>query len=184
MIAGRAFMLALGLGLVAACGADVSPAPAPIPVPELNVETYRVHIQPMFDRLCAQASCHGDAERSFRLYSRFNLRMEGHELENVLVDDEYEANIAGARGFIEGIPSIHDSELLKKPLRAEAGGLSHAGGIQFYDRADPSYVLLACWLLGGSAEQRGRLAQSLQVARGPVVEGSATAYTCVLMSSR
>jgi hypothetical protein len=67
-----------------------------------------------------------------------------------LTAEELQANLASARTFIEGLDDVTESELLSRPLRRAAGGTSHGGGEQFYDRADAGYVLLSCWLLGGT----------------------------------
>ena len=50
--------------------------------------------------------------------------------------------------FLDEVTEVTESVLLSRPLRMEGGGTAHGGGDQFYDRADPSYVLLACWLTG------------------------------------
>lgn len=147
----RAALGILSCALLLACEpAEESSTPAP--VPSSSRTTYQAHVQPLMDQLCAQTACHGVASRPLHLYSRFSLRMPEHAREPGLVAAELDANIETLTSFLEGLPDLLDTELLTKPLRPEAGGVGHGGGAQFYDRADPAYVLLACWILGGGEE--------------------------------
>ena len=145
---------AIGLCAVVGCGADpVERVDEPTragPPGMLELELLQSDVQPMFDRLCAQTACHGDPARRLFLFSSFGTRL-GSEL-TPLSDDELRANLEACRGFLDGVADVTRSELLSRPLRPEAGGSPHGGGDQFYDRGDPSYVLLACWLTGGRYE--------------------------------
>jgi hypothetical protein len=134
--------------LLAACGGRIE-----VPrreAPELDRATYLMHVEPMTDRLCAQAACHGSDERPLRLHARFAWRAEGAPIASALTAGEIDENLDAFALFLDGDPL--ESELLSKPLRIAAGGSGHRGGGLFYDRADPSYVLFACFLLGGGIE--------------------------------
>ncbi len=145
-IACWAGVLAAGL-LIGSCGSDLG---GPEELPELDLGLLRAEVQPLFDRTCAQASCHGRVQRPFRLFSREGLRLPGHEGDKALAEEELLANLNMSRGFLLGFEDRPErSLLLRKPLPISAGGLKHLGKDPFFDRTDPSYLLLACWLSGG-----------------------------------
>ncbi len=141
---------ALVLALLGAAGCGTEDGP--LALPDLDVEMLRGRVQPMFDRVCAQTSCHGEPKRPFRLYSRFGLRGPAPRRSHVLSETELDANLQMARGFLGSVGTSPESMLLRKPLREAAGGVAHGGGDQFYDRVDPDYLLLACWLEGGGLD--------------------------------
>ena len=149
-----AVLLAVVAGFALSCGGDdesssASVAPRVGAPGTLSVAALRTHVQPMFDQNCAQTACHGDPARPFFLYSKYATRI-GSRFTSSLTDEELQANLESAKKLVDGAADVTDSQLLTRPLRTEAGGTSHGGGDQFYDRADPSYVLLTCWLLGGT----------------------------------
>ncbi len=132
--------------LVVACGDDLD---QPRELPALDVARMEAVIQPIWDRSCAQTSCHGDPNRPYRLYGRLGLRLPGHLGESTLSESESLANLRMSQGFLSATRVPERSLLLRKPLRDTAGGVGHAGGDQFYDRIDPDYLEMLCWLVGG-----------------------------------
>ncbi|MBK6685718.1 MAG: hypothetical protein IPG45_14705 [Deltaproteobacteria bacterium] len=139
----------LWLSALACGGTEAAP---PVVVPILDPTTFEVQVQPMLVRLCAQTACHGADDRAFFLYSPFGARAIRSTDQPALTGAETSANLEACRRQLEASPDLLESPLLKRPLRPEAGGGPHGGGAQFYDRVDPSYVLFACWILGGGAE--------------------------------
>jgi hypothetical protein len=150
----RARWSALAAAVALACGGTDEPllAPSPFAGPpgELSAEMLRADVQPTFDRLCAQTACHGVAEHGLFLYSTHGTRM-GSSL-TALTDDELDANLDTCRAYVRDLDEVTTSLLLSRPLRVDEGGTLHGGGDQFYDRTDPGYVLITCWLLGGTWE--------------------------------
>lgn len=142
--------LLIALAMTACGGDDEQPitmqGPRAGPPGTLNRAALRSHVQPMLGRLCAQTACHGAPERPLLLYSSYGLRQDLSP-PTELTEAEYEANLTSLQAFLD-VEDVTDSELLSRPLRPEAGGTSHGGSDQFYDRSDPSYVLFTCWLLG------------------------------------
>ncbi len=148
------FQFMLFATLVTACGGSTE-APVPDqtyqvgPPGTLSASMLQQRVQPMFDRYCAQTACHGDPERGFFIYSPYATRLDSR-FSVGLTEAELQANLDTARAFTESTLEVTDSLLLSRPLRRAEGGTSHGGGEQFYDRGDPAYVLLTCWLLGGA----------------------------------
>jgi hypothetical protein len=143
-----AWLLAAALGV--GCGPlDARPVVTP---PELDPATFARDVQPMYGRLCAQSACHGDPARSFSLYHPGSLRIDDDWRRPTLSDAELAANLEASRLELVGLEDLLESRLLTKPLRVAAGGTTHGGGEQFFDRGDPDFVILACWLLGGAED--------------------------------
>lgn len=139
-------ILILTLYLVG-CGITRGEPPPEGPSP-LDAAAFEAHVWPLFEAQCAQPSCHGSAERSFTLYGPRALRLGGLGPLAPISAEELSADHQAAYRLLEGLDDPLRSILLLKPLRPEAGGLVHEGGSQFYDRSDPGFLTLACWISG------------------------------------
>jgi uncharacterized protein (TIGR03382 family) len=137
----------------AGCGSDWGRPPLTTTLPALDVDFYRCRVQPVFDRLCAQAACHGAEERPLRIYARgkwrMNERWRGNHVDGApaLTGEEWCRNYDSARSFDGGGAA---SELVTQPLDPLSGGLPHAGFTLFYDTADPELGALRDWLDGAA----------------------------------
>lgn len=140
---------------VNACGSDWGRPPETRSLAALDPAFFRCRVQPIFDRTCAQAACHGTDDRPLRIYSRLKWRIEPawrgtHNAGGgaALTADEWCRNFDSARGFAGG--DSGSSELVTQPLAPTLGGLPHAGFTLFYETTDPDYQTIRQWLDGAS----------------------------------
>jgi len=143
----RAWLAAIALG--AGCALDVPP---PRPLPAGDLAMFAARAQPVLDRACATAGCHGRAERPLALYSPGNRRLDPARtfLIEPLTAAELLANARAIDAFAleplrDELP-IHDCLVLRKPLAVSAGGAGHEGGELFPSRDDRDYQALYAYL--------------------------------------
>ena len=125
------------------CVADPGHQPPP---GTLNADQFRV-IQPVLERGCANPTCHGNAERPWRIYARHMHRADAAATwsDAPLTDAELTANATWTMPFIKHADP-DGSELVRKPLHPSAGGSPHVGGAQYRDRDDPDFAALRAWV--------------------------------------
>lgn len=113
-------------------------------------------VQPVVATRCSNPSCHGTAQRPLELYAVHQHRLDPADvyLDQPLTDAEIEANLLRVCAFLWGAPNARQSELLRKPLAVEAGGMAHEGGTIFGDRDHHEYRVIEAWaddaLAGGN----------------------------------
>jgi hypothetical protein len=106
---------------------------------------FRDDIEPILEAHgCGAGSCHGAPQSDFFLTC-------GDD------DDQVAFNFSQAWAFVNdtgiaGMPQVLDSQLLRVPLAAGAGGRGHTGGDQFPSTEDPEFVTIQGW-----AESVGKL---------------------------
>ena len=86
---------------------------------------------------CSAGACHGAPQSDFFLTC-------GED------DDQQAFNFMQARAFVHdtgtpGAPEVLDSQLLRVPLAAGAGGRGHTGGDQFPTTDDPEFKAIQAW---------------------------------------
>lgn len=131
----------IGLCL-AACNHSSTTAPEPPVAGQtyvLSYDKFAVNVEPILDSLgCDNTNCHGGGAGG-----SFQLSAPAHK------DPHYDFKQARMQ------VSPHDpknSPLVMKPLAAECGGATHAGGSFFFSLDDPNYVALLTWVLSGKFE--------------------------------
>lgn len=118
---------------------------APFPVGDLA--RFETEVQPTLSASCANPSCHGQALRPLQVFAPFQHRLDPALLwrDLPLTQDELTRNQERALALIAGVAAAEESLLLRKPLAAEAGGMSHEGGVVFEDRSDAGWITLHGW---------------------------------------
>ncbi len=110
-------------------------------------ERFAAEVAPVLVRRCGSSACHAtDAEGRSSRRLRFRVDADG-----VIADDAMDDAYASARSFIDTTELPDLSSLLRKAVPASLGGVAHAGGAAFHDRADPAYQSMRAWI----ASERG-----------------------------
>jgi hypothetical protein len=122
----------IGLALVAAIGCESPPPDGP--AARRDFAAFRMTVYPVLLRDCGFPACHGAAGRLLRVWGPGRTRLPGisstPEAFDLPTGDELSASYSLALSFIDdGDPTR--SDLLRKPLAIEAGGVSHAGVDQY-----------------------------------------------------
>ncbi|HEY0481547.1 MAG TPA: hypothetical protein VGD37_28720 [Kofleriaceae bacterium] len=105
---------------------------------QASFDAFKSSVQPILTRHgCTAGSCHGAPQSDFYVTCG-----EG--------DDELAFNFSQAWSFVN--TPVEDSQILRVPLAAGAGGRGHTGGDQFASSSDADYVAIRTW-----AAQIGRL---------------------------
>jgi hypothetical protein len=141
--------VAVALAGTSGCALDV---PLPLALPDGDVVVFAQRTQPVFDRACASAGCHGRAERPLALYSPGNRRSDPARtfLNEPLSDSELLANARAIDAFAleplrDNLP-IDDCLVLRKPLALSFGGAGHEGGELFPSPDDRDYQAVQAYL--------------------------------------
>jgi len=103
-----------------------------------SFDTFKSAVQPILTRHgCTAGSCHGAPQSDFYITCGES-------------DDELAFNFSQAWSFVNA--PVEDSQILRVPLAAGAGGRGHTGGDQFSSTSDSEYALIRAW-----ASQIGKL---------------------------
>lgn len=99
-------------------------------------QTFVDRVQPFLIQSCAFGTCHSSPQADFYLACADS-------------DEQVEFNYAQAAGFV--VPpgsSVEQSEILRRPLSPQVGGVSHTGGV-FFEKGeqDLSWVMLRDWAI-------------------------------------
>lgn len=144
MVRGLA-ILVTALGLVA-CAQDEG-----YEQPNLSLTTFEDEVYPVLIRDCGFQTCHGSAERFFRIWGpgRDRLLSTSNPFDPV-TDQEIELSYRRTVAMVDA-KSPADSILLKKPLSVAAGGAGHLGADRFgrnvyRTQDDPGYLALSRWV--------------------------------------
>lgn len=140
--------------LVVGCAVDNEPDPRPI----LDADEFRCAVEPVLMARCGFYNCHGSELRPFRTYAPNRLRLAPSvpQLAIPLTLEERERNLESARAMAIA-DRAGDTQLLAKPLDADAGGLFHRGksiyrGRDVFTTADDAgYQRITAWLEGAAA---------------------------------
>ena len=142
--------LAAALLVTAACETPVSEFAST----RRDFGAFRSTVYPVLLRDCGFPACHGDPGRFFRVWGPGRTRLPGSgstpEAFDLPTGDELSSSYSLVLSFVND-ESPADSELLRKPLAPEAGGISH-GGVDPYGRniyrtaQDGGFVALAAWV--------------------------------------
>ena len=129
--------------------------------PELAVASpdmaiFQTQVYPILMRDCAFSACHGSSKRFFQVLGpgRGRLLPTTKPLDP-MTPEEISYSYNRTRSMIDA-NDPQKSLLLRKPLATSAGGVGHEG-VDALDRnvygskADPSYVILASWVLAQPA---------------------------------
>lgn len=96
-----------------------------------SYDAFKAQVQPILTTHgCNAASCHGAPQSDFYITCG-----EG--------DDELAFNFSQAWSFVNN--PVEDSQLLRIPLAAGAGGRGHTGGDQFASTSDTDYATIRTW---------------------------------------
>jgi len=105
---------------------------------QASFETFKSQVQPILtNHGCTAGSCHGAPQSDFYVTCGEN-------------DDELAFNFSQAWSFVNA--PVEDSQILRVPLAAGAGGRGHTGGDQFASTTDNDYETIKAW-----AAQIGKL---------------------------
>lgn len=129
--------LALLLVAMGGCGEDstVAGPPREVPTYVLSYTEFVANVAPVLTKHgCDTAMCHAAPSATFHLSPR--------EQKDHRFDFEHACKQVYPFDPIE-------SPLLMKPLAAECGGSTHAGGSYFYSFDDPDYVAMLTWIENG-----------------------------------
>jgi hypothetical protein len=129
-----------------------------------NLSTFQAETYPVLVRDCAFPTCHGSAQREFRIWGPGRVRLDPNAplFENETDpftgklkpqqpnSAEIAFTVSSATGFIDA-KNPERSLLLRKPLSTEAGGSGHLGvdrfGRNVYRSVDSEgYVALSRWV--------------------------------------
>jgi len=112
-----------------------------------ELDRFVAEVQPVLAERCASPSCHGRPSRPLGLFAVHQHRLDPADvhLDAPLTADELHANYDRALGFVLGASGAADAPLLRKPLAQGAGGMRHAGGIQFEDTQGFRYRSVLQW---------------------------------------
>jgi hypothetical protein len=96
-----------------------------------DFDAFKANVQPILTQHgCNAASCHGAPQSDFYITCG-----EG--------DDELAFNFSQAWSFVNA--PVEDSQILRVPLAATAGGRGHTGGDQFSGTTDQDYAAIRTW---------------------------------------
>ena len=96
-----------------------------------SFDAFKASVQPILTKHgCNAGSCHGAPQSDFYITCG-----EG--------DDELAFNFSQAWSFVNA--PVEDSQILRVPLAAAAGGRGHTGGDQFAGTADTDYAAIRTW---------------------------------------
>jgi len=108
------------------------------PMTQASFDAFKSSVQPILTRHgCTAGSCHGAPQSDFYITCGES-------------DDEAAFNFSQAWSFVNA--PVEDSQILRVPLAARAGGRGHTGGDQFASTSDADYTAIRTW-----AMQIGRL---------------------------
>lgn len=147
---GRIVWVALSPFALAACE---GPSPGLSPLADAPaLETFARAAGPLLEKRCADASCHGFADRPFALYAAGRRRANPADtfIAAPLTEDEIAANLDAVLGFLD-TPRVRDSMLLQKAL----GRLGHGGGAVFAHPTDPEFRAIEHALTASEAAAPG-----------------------------
>jgi hypothetical protein len=96
-----------------------------------NFQTFKSTVQPILTgHGCNEASCHGAPQSDFYITCGTD-------------DAQLTFNYSQAHAFVNN--PVDDSQLLRIPLAASAGGRGHTGGDQFPSATDSEFVAIRTW---------------------------------------
>jgi hypothetical protein len=96
-----------------------------------SFDAFKATVQPILkDHGCTAGSCHGAPQSDFYITCGET-------------DDELAFNFSQAWSFVNS--PVEDSQILRIPLAAGAGGRGHTGGDQFASTTDKDYVTVRTW---------------------------------------
>jgi hypothetical protein len=159
---------------VNACGTTAhQPVTSVSSLPALDVNFFKCRVEPVLDRSCAAAGCHGSASRALRIFARGRIRNSetvtltpaggspmtvnlatacNGTIDNVCAvghtATEWQANYDSARVFAIGLSSPDSSELLAQPARGDTT-YAHAGR-KLLDPQGTDYAAVRQWLAGAT----------------------------------
>ncbi|HEX7842072.1 MAG TPA: hypothetical protein VF469_31590 [Kofleriaceae bacterium] len=125
-----------------ACSTSIPPgfnkAAFVTPATQGSFDAFKANVQPILTKHgCNAGSCHGAPQSDF--YTTC-----GQD------DDQLTFNFSQAWSFVN--TPVEDSQILRVPLAASAGGRGHTGGDQFASTSDADYTAIRTW-----AMQAGKL---------------------------
>lgn len=154
----RLVIAAILAATAAACSSDADGFELATP----DIPTFQSEVYPVLLRDCGFPTCHGSAERQFRIWGPGRVRLDPNAPEFMIEVDafgkpkpqepnpvELMMSLNYATGFIDA-KNPERSLLLRKPLATEAGGTGHLGvdryGRNVYRSTDSQgYVTLSRW---------------------------------------
>ncbi len=110
-------------------------------------EQFELTVQPLLEERCSNPTCHGNTERALSLYAVHQHRLDPDHvyMDAPLTDEELRHNRLRASAFLIGLSDVEESELLRKPLATDAGGVNHKGETQVPDTETFGYRALRDW---------------------------------------
>lgn len=130
---------------------------------EDEIEPFLALAQPVLEARCANASCHGNAERPLSTYAVHRYRLDDLDtfVDAPLTDEELRLNHLRAAAFTLGVDDAQESLLLALPLHG------HAGVDVFTEPEEYDATRLRTWIegtLAARAEAPPASAQSSSLA--------------------
>jgi hypothetical protein len=121
------------------------------PTVELKLPTpsqrqFEEQVYPLLLRDCGFPACHGDTRRFFRVFGPGRKRYRNETgLFVPATAEEIRLSYERARSMLANEDGIENSDLLRKPLHADHGGVDEWGANVYSSETDPGYVLLSSW---------------------------------------
>jgi hypothetical protein len=133
--------------LVASALGCASPVQGEEPVPPLDRATFDARVEPILERRCGNAECHGQPVRGLMVYAPLQYRADPARLWEVepLSELEVRHNFESASVSARLEAWSGGSMLLKKPLGEHASEF-HGGGAIFVDETDRDFMELRAWV--------------------------------------
>ena len=105
----------------------------PVDTSTPGFQTFVDVIQPFLRQSCGYGTCHSSPQADFYLTCG-------------VTDEQIAFNYGQVAGFVVPMPNaIEQSEILLRPLSAQAGGVSHTGGVFFASRDDEMWKTIRDW---------------------------------------
>ncbi len=121
-----------------------------------DAERFAAEVQPILAQRCANPSCHGSADRPLELFAVHQHRLDPTDVyrDDPLTEQELSANFTRSCGFMIDLDRAMDCLLVRKPLARGAGGMGHAGGVQYSGLDEPELQVVIHWIQDAFEEAR------------------------------
>ena len=136
-----------GAAMAVALSGCALPVQREEPVLPLDRATFDVQVEPILERRCGTAACHGQAVRGLVVYAPLQYRADPERTWSVepLTEPEVRHNFVAAMVSARLPAWSGGSMFLQKPL-ADRVGEYHGGGVIFADETDRDFLVLRDWV--------------------------------------
>jgi hypothetical protein len=115
-------------------------------LPTPDAKQFEQQVYPVLLRDCGFSACHGDPARFFRVFGPGRRRYRAETgLFVPPTGEEIQLSYERARSMLASEDGIDKSDLLRKPLHADHGGVDEWGNNTYRYETDPGYMTLYKW---------------------------------------